>query len=88
MDGNLVGQSPADLIPENGRPYAAWSPDGMRIAVRAPGLLYDGSKGGDINPHAEGATAVFTMARDGTDVGVLVRGGPPGGPPLILAQEE
>ena len=86
LDGNLIGQSPADLIPEEGRPFAAWSPDGSRIAVRAPGQPYNYSAHGDINPHAEGAAAVFTMARDGTDVQVLVRGGPPGGPTLVLAE--
>ena len=89
LDGNLFGQSPAGLIPEAGRPHAAWSPDGSRIAVRAPGLLFDGRQyHGDINPHADGAAAVFTMALDGSDVQVLVRGGPAGGPPLVLAQEE
>ena len=86
-DGNAVGQSPAGLIPDQGSPYAAWSPDGSRIAVRAPGSLYadwGGPQYGDnVNPHAEGSAAVFTMARDGTDVQVLVRGGPPEGPPLV-----
>ena len=82
LEGNLVGQSPADLIPEGGRPYAAWSPDGSRIAVRSPGLPFDFSYP-NTNPHANGAAAVFTMAPDGTDVQVLVRGGPPGGPLLV-----
>ena len=83
LDGNLVGESPADLIPHEGRPHAAWSPDGSRIAIRSPGQPYT-------NPHADGSAALFTMARDGTDVRVLVRGGPPGGPPLVLenAQDE
>ena len=102
LEGNLVGQSPADLIPEEGRPYAAWSPDGSRVVVRAPGLPF--APGIDspshinnpifrypnINPHAEGAAALFTMAPDGTDVQVLVRGGPPEGPQLVAenAREE
>ena len=64
LDGNLVGQSPAELIPEEGRPQAAWSPDGERIAVRSPG-----------KPHANRSVALFTMARDGSDVEILVRGG-------------
>ena len=64
LDGNPIGQSPAELIQEEGRPHAAWSPDGLRIAIRSPG-----------NPHSNGRAAVFTMARDGTDVQVLVRGG-------------
>ena len=77
LDGNLVGQSPADLIPKDGRPHAAWSPDGTRIAVRSPGNLYSVNISGDMNPHTEGSAALFTMARDGTDVKVLVRGGWP-----------
>ena len=64
LDGNLVGQSPAELIPKEGRPLAAWSADGTRIAIRSPG-----------KPHANRSVALFTMARDGTDVQVLVRGG-------------
>ena len=99
LDGNLVGQTPADLIPEEGRPYAAWSPDGSRIVVRAPGLPFAPGRAmidtpshivdnpifryPNINPHAEGAAAVFTMAPDGTDVQVLVRGGPLEGPPVV-----
>ena len=64
LDGNLVGQSPAELIPEEGRPQAAWSPDGKRIAIRSPG-----------KPHANRSVALFTMAPDGSDVEILVRGG-------------
>ena len=74
LDGNLIGQSPAELILEESRPHAAWSPDGTRIAVRAPGLAANYSGSGT---HAEGSAAVFTMAHDGTDVQVLVRGGQP-----------
>ncbi len=77
LDGNPIGQSPAGLILEEGRPHAAWSPDGSRIAVRSPGNLYSVNISGDMNPHTEGSAALFTMARDGTDVKVLVRGGWP-----------
>ena len=45
------------------RPKAAWSPDGSRIAVLLDG--YD---------HAAGAPVLFTMAPDGSDVRVIVRG--------------
>ena len=84
LDGNLVGLTLAELIPDKGRPYAAWSSDGSRIAVRTPGLPFYGDHPYPaISPHADGSTAVFTMAFDGTDVQVLVRGGPPGGPLLV-----
>ena len=85
LDGNLVGQSPMDLMPEEGRPYTAWSPDGSRIAVRSPGLTFGESPNFTypaMNPHANGAAAVFTMAPDGTDVQVLVRGGRTGASPV------
>ena len=72
LDGNPIGQSPAGLIPEEGRPHATWSPDATRIAVRSPGNPFDASVYGDINPHSDGSAVLFTMARDETDV--LVRG--------------
>ena len=64
LDGDLVGQSPIELVEPRGRPQAAWSPDGSRIAVRVPG-----------NPTPNGRVVLYTMAPDGTDVRVLVRGG-------------
>ena len=75
LDGNHVGQSPAgwsemrDNPPRNteypeGRPKAAWSPDGSRIAIRPYSY-----------PRPEGSAVVFTMAPDGADAQVLVRDG-------------
>ena len=61
-DGSLVGQSPVSL---HGGNVAAWSPDGSRIAVlMAQQFAYP-----------NGSIVLYTMARDGADMGVLVRGG-------------
>ena len=64
LDGEIVGQSPEEFANERGRSAAAWAPDGSRIAVRAAR-----------NPTAYGAVVLYTMAPDGSDVRVLVRGG-------------
>ncbi len=61
-DGSLLGQSPIEL---HGGSIAAWSPDGSRIAVLV----------GRQFPYPNGTIVLYTMARDGTDVRVLVRGG-------------
>ena len=61
-DGSLIGQSPIEL---HGGSIGAWSPDGSRIAV----LM------GRQFPYPNGTIVLYTMARDGTDVQVLVRGG-------------
>ena len=58
-DGSLVGRSPINL---HGGNIAAWSPDGSRIAVMGEYSSRNGS------------IALYTMARDGTDLQVLVRG--------------
>ena len=64
LDGEIVGRTPEEFAKEGGRAAAAWAPDGSRIAVRAAG-----------NPTPNGAVALYTMAPDGSDVRVLVRGG-------------
>ena len=64
LDDKVVGQTPAEFASERGRAAAAWSPDGSRIAVRAAR-----------NPKSYGAVVLYTMAPDGADVQVLVRGG-------------
>ena len=64
LDGEIVGRSPEEFANERGRAAAAWAPDGSRVAVRAAG-----------NPTPNGAVALYTMAPDGSDVRVLVRGG-------------
>lgn len=64
LDGEIVGRSPEEFAKERGRAAAAWAPDGSRIAVRAAG-----------NPTPNGEVALYTMAPDGSDVRVLVRGG-------------
>ena len=64
LDGELVGQTPKEFAKERGRAVAAWAPDGSRIAVRAAG-----------NPTPNGEVVLYTMAPDGSDVRVLVRGG-------------
>ena len=64
LDGELVGRSPEEFAKERGRAAAAWAPDGSRIAVRAAG-----------NPTPNGEVVLYTMAPDGSDVRVLVRGG-------------
>ena len=69
--GKLIGELPASYTsyPDDpqgprGRPQAAWSPDGSRLAVRVSGNL---------TPNGE--AALVTMAPDGSDLRVLVRGG-------------
>ena len=64
LDGEIVGRTPEEFANEPGRAAAAWAPDGSRIAVRAAG-----------NPTPNGAVVLYTMAPDGSDVRVLVRGG-------------
>ena len=64
LDGEIVGRSPEEFAKPRGRAAAAWSPDGSRIAVRAAG-----------NPTPNGEVVLYTMAPDGSDVRVLVRGG-------------
>ncbi|MDE2904290.1 MAG: hypothetical protein OXP73_14830 [Chloroflexota bacterium] len=64
LDGEIVGRTPEEFANERGRAAAAWAPDGSRIAVRAAG-----------NPTPNGAVVLYTMAPDGSDVLVLVRGG-------------
>lgn len=68
LDGEIVGRSPEEFANERGRAAAAWAPDGPRIAVRAAG-----------NPTLSGEVALYTMAPDGSDVRVLVRGDGDGG---------
>ncbi len=64
LDGEIVGRSPEAFANDRGRAAAAWAPDGSRIAVRAAGA-----------PTPYGAVVLYTMAPDGSDVRVLVRGG-------------
>ncbi len=64
LDGELVGRTPEEFANERGRAAAAWAPDGSRVAVRAAG-----------NPTPYGKVVLYTMAPDGSDVRVLVRGG-------------
>ena len=65
FDGSPVRSSPIELPIDVDmgafKSVAAWSPDGSRIAVRGP----DDRAG----------AFLFTMAPDGTDVDILVRGG-------------
>ena len=61
-DGSLVGQSPISLHDGN---VPTWSPDGSRIAVLMAQQF----------PFPNGSIVLYTMARDGTDLRVLVRGG-------------
>ena len=62
-DGNPVGQSPAGWVSFQDYPRVAWSRDGSRVAIR---LVRDFSR--------PSSTSVFTMAPDGSDVQVLVKG--------------
>ena len=64
LDGDVIGRTPEEFASERGRAAATWAPDGSRIAVRAAR-----------NPTAYGAVVLYTMAPDGSDVQVLVRGG-------------
>ncbi len=64
LDGEIVGRSPEEFANDRGRAAAAWAPDGSRIAVRAAAT-----------PTPYGAVVLYTMAPDGSDVRVLVRGG-------------
>ena len=73
--GEIVGRSPEEFASEQGRATAAWAPDGSRIAVRAAPY-----------PSSKGAAVLYTMAPDGSDVRVLVRGDGDGG--LELAGRE
>ena len=60
--GAIVAQSPDRL---HGGNVGTWSPDGSRIAVL---MLQQ-------RPYRNGSVVLYTMARDGTDLQVLVRGG-------------
>ena len=77
VESGVVSESFVEDVPPNPKypsyytgqwahPEAAWSPDGSRIAVRAPNF-----------PSAEpgGYSVVYTMDPDGTNVEVLVRSG-------------
>jgi len=68
LAGELVGRTPEEFANKQGRAAAAWAPDGSRIAVRAAP-----------NPSSNGAVKLYTMAPDGSDVRVLVRGDGNGG---------
>ena len=70
LDGEIVGRSPEEFANERGRARAAaaWAPDGSRIAVRTSG-----------GPTPDGEVVLYTMAPDGSDVRVLVRGVGDGG---------
>ncbi|MCY3896219.1 MAG: hypothetical protein OXG17_07105 [Chloroflexi bacterium] len=68
LNGEIVGRTPEEFATEGGRSAAAWAPDGSRIAVRVPG-----------DPTPNGEVALYTMAPDGSDVQVLVRGAGDGG---------
>ena len=61
-DGSLRGMSSTIL---RGGSIAVWSPDGSMIAVLMSQQL----------PHANGSIVLYTMAKDGTNLKVLVRGG-------------
>ena len=61
-DGSLIGQAPIHL---HGGDIPAWSPDGSRVAV----LM------GRQAEIPNGSIVLYTMASDGTDMRVLVRGG-------------
>ena len=61
-DGSLIGQAPIHL---HGGDIPAWSPDGSRVAV----LM------GRQAEIPNGSIVLYTMARDGSDMRVLVRGG-------------
>ena len=65
LDGEIVGRTPEKFANERGRARAAaaWAPDGSRIAVRTSG-----------GPTPDGEVVLYTMAPDGSDVRVLVRG--------------
>ena len=73
LDGVVIGESTIEEVPWHfrtgelyGRPQAAWSPDGSKIAVRVPN---------DPRPDPGGNPVVYTMDPDGTNVDVLVRSG-------------
>ena len=74
LQGDPVGEAPIEEPPldvprfssYSGRPQAAWSPHGSRIAVRLPD---------DPRVKPGGNPVVFTMDPDGTNVHVLVRSG-------------
>lgn len=64
LDGEIVGRSPEEFAKCRGQAAGAWAPDGSRIAVRAAG-----------NSTPNGKVALHTMAPDGSDMRMLVRGG-------------
>ena len=65
MDGNLTATTPKDYQSLEGQHwYAAWSPDGSRLAARK-----------DSYPQEAGSVFLYTMNADGSDPRVLVRGG-------------
>ena len=65
MDGNLIATTPEEYQSLEGQYwYAAWSPDGSRLAARK-----------DSFPQEGGSVFLYTMNPDGSDPRVLVRGG-------------
>ena len=65
MEGNLTATTPEEYQSLEGQHwYAAWSPDGSRLAARK-----------DSYPQEAGSVFLYTMNPDGSDPRVLVRGG-------------
>ena len=66
--GHVVSVADGSVLANVGPGWAAWSPDGTRIAVVTSGGEYETENGKALHE------VLYTMARDGTDKQVLVRG--------------
>ena len=68
IPGRIVSVEDGSVIADVEPGWAAWSPDGARIAVVTSGSEYETENGKAL------LEVLYTMARDGTDKRVLVRG--------------
>ena len=68
VPGRIVSVEDGSVIADVEPGWAAWSPDGARIAVVTSGSEYETENGKAL------LEMLYTMARDGTDKQVLVRG--------------
>ena len=70
--GHVVSVTDGSVVADVGPGWAAWSPDGARIAVVTSLSVHSTRNGKDYEPAMR--DVLYTMARDGTDKRVLVRG--------------
>ena len=72
LQGHVVSVADGSVIADVGPGWAAWSPDGARIVVVTSSSVHFTRNGREYDPALR--DVLYTMARDGTDRQVLVRG--------------